>query len=171
MTWQRSSRAQDLAGLAISEGIEGISRGPSHVRLFLEGKDFWEVTFPRCRIGEIGEIDPGTVDVEVGFHVHVEQGWIRENQRRAILLEAERLIGSEYDVMELWEHLLHEAGIDDEDHSDPGRFVCSSGVEHVFRTAGLGFRPNHPLVSPEDLRESPLYGVRRQWGKSPREAA
>ena len=167
MTWGRSSKAPDLSRLLIQEGIEGLTRGgPSHVRLYVGEGRIWEVTYPVCRYGVLAEIDLRECDVEVGYHDGVESA--SEEQRRLILLAADRLVSSRYDVGELIEHLFDELGLDTKDHSDPARFVCSSGVEYCFRKAGLGFCPEEELVSPEDIRLSPHYRVRWQWGNAPR---
>jgi hypothetical protein len=167
-TWQHSSQAPDVASIAIGETIEAVTRGPSHVRLYINDDVFWEFTVPTCRWGHLQEIDLAHCDLEIGYHVFTWR--MTPEHRERIVEEAKRLIGTPYDIPELWEQLLHEWGIDDADDSRKDRFVCSSGVEHVFRHIGLGFRPHHSLVSPEDIRESPDYGIRWQWGKAPLEA-
>jgi len=168
-TWGRSSKAQDLGTLIVQEAIEGVTRGPSHVRLYLGDDVFWEFTMPACRYGQLHEIDLGRVDVEVGYHgLYL----FDEKIAQKIRAEARRLIGTPYDTWELFDHLLDELGIDHEQDSDPRRFVCSTGVEHLFRTAGIPFRPDLPeqLVSPQDIRESRFYRVRWRHGNAPMEA-
>lgn len=167
-TWGRSSKTEDLASLVVKEAIEGITGGPSHVRLYLYNDVFWEFTVPRCRFGKLAEIDLEKVDVEVGYHIFAEdldpESVIQLND------EAEKLTGTPYDVLELFDHLADEIGLDHKQDSDPEKFVCSTGVEHLFRLIEIPFRPDLPeqLVSPQDIRESRFYRVRWQWGEAPK---
>jgi hypothetical protein len=164
-TWGRSSHAQDIWTLVMQESIEGFTSGPSHVRLYIGEGRFWEFTLPACRYGDVKEIDLHKVDLEVGDHRMADS--LSTGQREALLMEAQRLIGTPYDVQELFEHLLQEWGMDLEDDSDPRRFVCSSGIEHLFRVAGIPFRPDDPLVSPQDIRHSPHYERKWIYGDAP----
>jgi len=164
-TWGRSSKAENLVDLVVEEAIEGVTGGPSHVRLYLGQGCLWEFTLPECRYGTLDEIDFGKFDIEVGYHIMAVDLAVE----RVLIIheEAERLIGTKYDTAELFDHLLDEIGLDHRQDSDPEKFVCSTGVEHLFRLAGISFRPDEApqLVSPQDIRESRFYRVRwRSWG-------
>jgi hypothetical protein len=164
-TWRHFLDAENPLDLAVSKAIEWITEGPSHVRLYLgQGpfgeKTFWEVTYPKCRFGSLNEIDLAVCDLEIGYHIY---SWLLEPEEEwAIISEAQKLIGRKYDVMELFDHLLDELGIDHKQDSDPDRYVCSTGVVHLFRRAGLYFWRDLPeqLISPQDIRESKFYRYR-----------
>lgn len=148
----------------LSEVITWITGGPSHVRLYMKGLhedfDFWEVTYPKCRFGYMTELDEkyrGEFDIEIGRYKDLPFPLPKELSDKGIE-RMEKLEGSLYDLGELlFSQLFDELGIDHTDNSDPERFVCSSGVENIFRIMGFPFCPNHPLVSPEDIVHSKFY--------------
>ncbi len=159
----------------LSEAITWITDGPSHVRLFIgadveirpgENFDFWEVTFPRCRFGKMEELSEKYLkeyQMEVGRHRLLPYPLTQEIFDKA-LTEMKRLEGSYYDLGELLiTQFLDEIGLDHTDNSNPDLFVCSSGVEHIYRVIGFPFCEGHEVVSPEDIVKSPQYEI-VPWG-------
>ena len=146
----------------ISWIISQITRGgPSHVRVYTKGLyqdfDFWEVTWPKVRWGYMDEIDPRLYRIEYGRHSQLFYPLPDELARRG-LLEMIRLEGSLYDIGELaFSQFFDEIGVDHTDQSDPTRFVCSSGAEHILAQMGFPFCASDMLVSPQDIRRSPVY--------------
>jgi hypothetical protein len=154
-----------------SEIITAITGGPSHVRVYMKGwcenYDFWEVTLPHCRFGYMNEIDRTEVNVEIGRHKGLPYPLPLEVGQMA-LLEMKKLEGSDYDVFELWEHLLEVAGIDSTDNSDPNRYVCSSGAGHIMYWIGYPWHTKGEIVSllsPQDIRESDEYEKVEEGGE------
>jgi len=150
--------------------ITAITGGPSHVRLCIKGLyenwDFWEVTYPKCRFGKMEEVDYKEYDVEIGRHRNLPFPLPREIAEKAVG-EMKRVEGRLYDVGELFfSQLFDTIGLDHTDHSDPERFVCSSGVEYILTCLGFPFCPLDFLVSPEDLIKSEFYTKVEEGGES-----
>jgi len=91
-TWGRSSKTDNLVDLVVEEAIEGVTGGPSHVRLYLGQGRLWEFTLPECRYGTLDEIDLRKFDIEVGYHIMAVDLAVE----RVLIIheEAERLIGT-----------------------------------------------------------------------------
>lgn len=145
----------------ISEGITLITGGPSHVRLYCKGLhedfDFWEVTYPKCRFGYISEINRDDYQVEIGRHKDLPFPLPQELLDKG-LAEMLNVEGSLYDIGELFfSQLFDIIGLDHSDQSDPKKFVCSSGIEHILTTMNFPFCPDDYLVSPEDIIKSICY--------------
>ncbi len=135
--------------------------GPSHVRVYTKGLyqdyDFWEVTWPKVRWGYLSEIDPKQYRIEYGRHSQLFYPLPVEIQEKGIA-EMQRLEGSLYDLGELaFSQFFDEIGLDHTDQSDPKKFVCSSGAEHILTTMNFPFCVSHELVSPQDIRNSKFY--------------
>ena len=172
-TWRRSSHAEDVEDLVVSEGIEGITGGPSHVQWYF-GKLLppyhvdrtWEFTEPGCRWGSIFKIDPLRTDIEIGRHI-LMPNVPGKNFLAPIVEEARRLIGKSYDESEFLFQLLHELGIELPDWTAQDEHQCSTGGNHLYAIAGLVWCPGHgPWVSPEDIRRSVYYKPIWRWGNA-----
>src|SRR5512139_683779 len=144
-------------------------KGPSHVRVWCRGLyenyDFWEVTFPKCRFGYLSEIDPRFYRIEYGRHSDLFYPLPLEIQNRGLQAML-KLCGTLYDLGELsFSQFFDEIGLDHTDQSEPERFVCSSGAEHVLASMDFPFCPSDMLVSPQDIRKSKFY-VRVKGGET-----
>jgi len=171
MTWPKLEN-HDLSTFVISGGIMLFTGGgPSHVMIYRERRLIWEVTWPKPRVVGAEAWNTENYDIEIGFH------WVAEYQRdkflkfNAPLMDQQMrkilTLGKTYDIWELGWQLLDELGIYHLDKSDQSRFVCSSGVESVWKAGGLPFRPDQKLVSPQDIRMSKDYGIRWQsWAST-----
>ena len=145
----------------VSEIITWLTGGPSHVRVYCKGLhedfDFWEVTYPHCRFGYMKEIDYKSYEVEIGRHKELPFPLPQDLCDKGIAAML-KLEGTDYDLGELFfSQLFDLIGIDHTDQSDPNKFVCSSGAEHIFITMGYPFCPGDLLVSPEDIVKSLYY--------------
>lgn len=147
----------------ISWLISFITRGgPSHVRVYTKGipgakGEFWEVTWPRTRWGDMDEINPKLYKIEIGRHSQLFDPLPPEIAQRGLITMLQ-LEGGMYDLGELaFSQFFSELSLDSSDQSDPERYVCSSGAEFVLASMGFPFCASDRVVSPADIRRSPVY--------------
>ncbi len=167
-TWPKFEN-HDLATFFISGAISIFTGGgPSHVTLLFSPITYWEVTYPKPRFAPVTNITTTDYDIEIGCHKAFATCHIPEHIQHAMTDKMIEIVasGKSYDVEELFWHLLDELGIGENDGSDPTKYVCSSGVETVYRSVGYGFCQQERLVSPQDLRMSADYHTRWQSWKT-----
>jgi len=169
LTWPKKFKG--FMGFISSFIIWITRKGPSHVRIYIKGLygdfDFFEVTYPRARFGYMSEVSPKEYRIEIGRHKYLPFPLPQEIADIAIL-EMRKMEGTDYDIEELWEHLLDEGGIDEIDNSDPNIWVCSSGGGHIMHWIGYAWHTKGKVVSllsPQDIRKSDEYAKVKKGGE------